>query len=77
MDAEISALKFMLEQISGLGELDMHDIAVFAEFAPLPDLTAYELAQARVGIGEYRTFTDEEWEAQGAAQRHWKRRAGA
>lgn len=67
--------KVMIGQINGQGGREVevtYDVPIFAVFAPLRDLTAYELAQAHAVIGEYHTFWEEEWDALQSAQRHWK-----
>ena len=70
--------KVMMGQVKGKGghEVEVvYDVLIGATFAPLHDLTAYELAQARAVIGEYRVFHEREWDALQLAQRHWKRRS--
>lgn len=71
--------KIMTGQINGQEGREIEvtfDIPIFAEFDPMSDLTAYELAWTRAVIGEYRTFMKDEWEALGTAQRHWTPRNG-
>lgn len=69
--------KIMIGQINGEGGREAevtYDPFIFAEFDPVSDLTAFELAQAHAVIGECRVFMEEEWNALQSAQRHWKKR---